>query len=222
MKFTNLIQGVGIIVIITTLGIIVIIPIGNHYNNLDKECNNYQIDFSCEMSNNSTMIFELIVAGSFAIIISVYIYRRQEKLKHKKESNGRLFILSKLDWVRFELRIVSGETKATFSEDTPEGKAGKEDPMLKKWAPLRILSELKDLNGMLQTFSDVIDYSEIYPLLRDVQHQMKIYDVYKNELPTTEFETMGKIFERHYKYWEKYKTKDYDMNVTSAPEYPES
>ena len=89
MSYTNLIQRGGIIWIISVLVILVLIPIGNYHNKTGEICNNlYQIDFACEMSNNSTMIVELIVAGSFAIILSAYVFHRQENLKSKRFTFG--------------------------------------------------------------------------------------------------------------------------------------
>lgn len=85
MNQKNWIQGIGITITIVILIILVLIPIIDYYNKLDKsDCNLYEINFSCELSNNSTTVFELFIGGIFALILSIFFYRRQKNLKEKR------------------------------------------------------------------------------------------------------------------------------------------
>jgi len=85
MNTKNWSQGIGIITIIIILIIVVLNPLAYSLNKYEtQDCKLYELSYFCEMSNNTSIIFELFIAGSFAVILSVYFYRRQEKFKEKR------------------------------------------------------------------------------------------------------------------------------------------
>ncbi len=109
MSKSNWVQGIGIVVVIFTLGIFVLIPFANFYNNLGTtNCGIYEISFSCDMSNNSTVVFELFIAGIFAVVLSIYVYHRQEKLKGKRYTFAINRLRTQLYDLEPELRNVIG------------------------------------------------------------------------------------------------------------------
>jgi len=59
--------------------------IENATQNVINSCELYQIAFHCELSNNMTMILELMIAGILAIGLSIFFFKREQEDRKKLE-----------------------------------------------------------------------------------------------------------------------------------------
>lgn len=160
MSYTNLIQRGGIVGIFVVLLILVLIPIGNYYNKTDELCSYlYQIDFACEMSNNSTMILELIVAGTFAIILAAYVFHRQENLKSKRFTFGINRIKNQLFELEPQIQtVIRSNTRASTLYSRLTSAAGRIKMLdFINRNKMDLKRTLESLQGSLRISFDVLD-----------------------------------------------------------------
>lgn len=54
-------------------------------NTVANSCELYQIAFHCELSNNMTMILELMIAGILATVLALYFFKREKDDRIKLE-----------------------------------------------------------------------------------------------------------------------------------------
>ena len=172
--------------------------------------------------------YAILINGFIAagLAIAIFLIGRQ-KVK-RKEKFGRLFILGKLDLLILYLEIITeekiltqtgGESKKIMDSHTNSDK-------FKLIMKLKLFNDLKWFKDVLPVFSDVVDFDEWYPLHSAVNSWMQAHkqilvkDVHYNIMEKDEdYNTMKKIIKKHYAHWGKYKSKDYDRNYVSNPNY---
>ena len=156
--------------------------------------------------------YAILINGFIAagLAIAIFLIGRQ-KVK-RKEKFGRLFILGKLDLLILYLEII---TDSHTNSDK-----------FKLIMKLKLFNDLKWFKDVLPVFSDVVDFDEWYPLHSAVNSWMQAHEqilvkgVYYNIMEKDEdYNTMKKIIKKHYAHWGKYKSKDYDRNYVSNPNY---
>ena len=172
--------------------------------------------------------YAILINGFIAagLAIAIFLIGRQ-KVK-RKEKFGRLFILGKLDLLILDLKIITGEIILTQSGGVSKTimDSHTNSDAFKVIMKLRLFNDLKWLKDVLPVFSDVVDFDEWHPLHSTVNHwvqnhkQILVKGIYYNIMEKDEdYNAMKKIIKKHYTHWEKYKSKDYDINFASNPNY---
>ena len=136
--------------------------------------------------------------------------------------------MGKLDLLILYLEIITGEmilTQTGGASKTIMDSHTNSDTF-KVTMKLKLFNDLKWFKDVLPVFSDVVDFDEWYPLHSAVNYwiqthkQILVKGVYYNMMEEDEdYNTMKKIIKKHYTHWEKYKSKDYDRNYVSNPNY---
>ena len=176
--------------------------------------------------------YAILINGFIAagLAIAIFLIGRQ-KVKHK-EKFGRLFILGQLYWLILDLKLITGEiivTQTGGASKTVIDSLTNPDTF-KLFTKLRVFNGLNWFKDVLPVFSDVVDFNEWYPLhnavtkwlLRhDKQIKLSVTDRehYRVMEKDEDYKTMKEVFRKHYKHWKKYKSKDYDMNFVTNPNY---
>ena len=175
--------------------------------------------------------YAILINGFIAagLAIAIFLIGRQ-KVKHK-EKFGRLFILGQLDSLILNLKLITGETIVTQTGVSKTVMDSLTNPdTFKLISKLRVFNELNWFKDVLLVFSDVVDFNEWYPLHNAVtkwllQHDKQIkfsvtdrehYRIMKKD---EDYKAMKEVFEKHYEHWKKYKSKDYDINFVTSPNY---
>ena len=172
--------------------------------------------------------YSVLINGLIAAVLAIGIFLIGENKTRRREKLGKRLIISKLDIMIIILKQISGETSDSQND---EPKLQMNLPTDKKVLKIQVFRELTWLKETMLLFSDVIDFNEWYRLYFHVtiflhRHEnitaLPGSEHFRTMKRDEDYELMRKNLERSYKYWEKYKPKNYDVNFSINPKYPET